>query len=704
MGRVPQHPTTTDPTPGTLWHAMQLWLDELRRAAAEQSPLEDGTRDFGRKYHEVMEDSTASERLKFYGPQDLANAWTAEEAVALIRERSAESYIGSLDDALEIHNALAFEEHGIFPNALTQDERGDLAVAARKLRGQIATFFSEIDTSNLDACLTGFGYEYAEDLLALVSRHDVAKKVGGQTLFDALLRARMPLAVMLSNRQFVKQHDRRLRDALLADPRNGELLVGSRLVRDPSSSYVLPTSFSGAEWQQLLSAYIDSESPHPNHLEAIAQAHDNENLGITPKIRLQAKKRCDALMQELFADGKNVLVKNGYGVKIDPEQREPVSDQIEHEEGETTHIRSLSEKYLLSTMEPKRVLTNFASLVGYMDRSGLLTMPSFPEQIGAIQRLFVSGKDTYPKGQMFKYLDSLTLLGTHAYIEFLRRNRVEVEEVVAWFFREHLANDFGAENFYYTPSSPNSSFLERCRHIGAEMESVVRQFTLYCDEGGLDLDLLRMTSAPRPWRQIPSLVDRKYLERCQNGDCDRALHLLFSDQSRLTYVYQSLRSRSFTELVTQNRLLYEDLHHFQKDPVDWLISEGLVAVVDDVVEFANPTVILVLSDVNEHEAAAFGHYGPDESTAGLALVDKGWLKFSATLLTSAEASYFNYMLNRSEFSDGPDLRNRYSHGTNADPNDFAAHRTAYVQFIRLLVALTLKIRDDFEVSVPSPSS
>jgi hypothetical protein len=85
-------------------------------------------------------------------------------------------------------------------------------------------------------------------------------------------------------------------------------------------------------------------------------------------------------------------------------------------------------------------------------------------------------------------------------------------------------------------------------------------------------------------------------------------------------------------------------------------------------------------------------------------VEKGWLKFRAALVTSAEASYFNYMLNKSEFSDGPDLRNSYSHGTNADPKDFAAHQTSYLQFIRLLVALTLKIRDDFEASASSRSS
>ncbi|WP_426298186.1 hypothetical protein [Arthrobacter sp. R-11] len=72
---------------------------------------------------------------------------------------------------------------------------------------------------------------------------------------------------------------------------------------------------------------------------------------------------------------------------------------------------------------------------------------------------------------------------------------------------------------------------------------------------------------------------------------------------------------------------------------------------------------------------------------------------NSTILTSAEASYFNYFLNKSEFSNGPDLRNRYAHGTNADPSDVSAHRQSYVQLLRMLVSLVLKIGDDFQVSV-----
>lgn len=85
----------------------------------------------------------------------------------------------------------------------------------------MASFFSGFDASNLNVLLSDFDYSYAEDLILLLERHRVAKKVGSQVLFDSLVEARMPLAIMLSDHHFVKRYARRLRDELLADPRNG---------------------------------------------------------------------------------------------------------------------------------------------------------------------------------------------------------------------------------------------------------------------------------------------------------------------------------------------------------------------------------------------------------------------------------------------------------------------------------------------------
>ena len=65
-----------------------------------------------------MEDSARPSRVKFYGPLDAANVWSAAEAVTLIQEYSDGRKIDSLDDVLELHNALAFEENRIFPTSV----------------------------------------------------------------------------------------------------------------------------------------------------------------------------------------------------------------------------------------------------------------------------------------------------------------------------------------------------------------------------------------------------------------------------------------------------------------------------------------------------------------------------------------------------------------------------------------------------------
>lgn len=57
---------------------------------------------------------------------------------------------------------------------------------------------------------------------------------------------------------------------------------------------------------------------------------------------------------------------------------------------------------------------------------------------------------------------------------------------------------------------------------------------------------------------------------CQQGDCSQPL---------VCPLHLTLRAKSFVQLVIENELTYDSLHHFQKVPVDWLIDEGLVAVV-----------------------------------------------------------------------------------------------------------------------------
>ena len=65
------------------------------------------------------------------------------------------------------------------------------------------------------------------------------------------------------------------------------------------------------------------------------------------------------------------------------------------------------------------------------------------------------------------------------------------------------------------------------------------------------------------------------------------------------------------------------------------------------------------------------------------------------LLTHSEGSYFNYYLNQVEFSDGPGLRNKYLHGSQAGGYDKRQHFAKYTTALKLLIALVIKMNDEF---------
>ena len=80
------------------------------------------------------------------------------------------------------------------------------------------------------------------------------------------------------------------------------------------------------------------------------------------------------------------------------------------------------------------------------------------------------------------------------------------------------------------------------------------------------------------------------------------------------------------------------------------------------------------------------------------MASEGIILFERSLFSKPEQSYFNYFLNKSEFTNGLDLRNSYLHGTQATPNETQKHEYAYFTYLKLLFLVMLKIEDDLIIS------
>jgi hypothetical protein len=292
-----------------------------------------------------------------------------------------------------------------------------------------------------------------------------------------------------------------------------------------------------------------------------------------------------------------------------------------------------------------------------------------------------------------------SLLRTRLYQHYLETKGIDLEDVIAWFFNEYLVEEFGSPHFLFTPSTRGTSYLEKVRHLFVEMESVVNQFRLFVENGELDSDLLAITSHPVLYKQVPSLLDGKYVYPTDRDEIAGILYVLFSDQSTLNYINEDLKGVDVADLLVDNEVTYDDFHVFQKQTVDHLIELGILEDIGPRVSIANPQQFFVLKSLFTTEAVSYFHL----SEAGRAEVDvmaaRGWVSRRSSLLTEAEGKYFNFLLNKVDFSNGPELRNKYLHGSQVNADGEDAHFQAYITALKLTMALIIKMNDDFCLSV-----
>lgn len=95
------------------------------------------------------------------------------------------------------------------------------------------------------------------------------------------------------------------------------------------------------------------------------------------------------------------------------------------------------------------------------------------------------------------------------------------------------------------------------------------------------------------------------------------------------------------------------------------------------------------------QAVSYHHLSTAARVEADALVARGWVTRRSSLLTEDEGKYFNYFLNKVDFSNGPELRNKYLHGSQANADGEDSHFHTYITALRMIVALVIKINDDF---------
>lgn len=634
-------------------------------------------------------------RLKFYGLNDYGTFYQVKRATECLDNYDDSKTDYSIDDVIELHNATQFIDNNVLPKDLSSKKEAAYKALMPKVKKAVATFFNSIDQSNAATSITKTDVHYHQDLLTLLVKHKVHERVAAGDLLPILKKAGVHVRELLENKGLVKAFDQEIRTLLIASPENAELVMRKHMEQKDRHEIYLPDSLTSDDMQTLLDSYIDYDGANPNYIKLIADT-SHKAIGMNAKLKLKAKRKDKAWTDEFFKD-KGTGFKYGTDVAIDNEQAEPL---LLSTNAEGIIRLSYGKKWLEEHSSNSEIIGNFIHLFGFVHEGMVLSLPSYKSAMtGIVERFMgVKGKNSYPVGVAFNLSEQRSFGQVYLYEKFLQEHDNSIEKVIAWFFEDYLKTAHGADGFQYKPSSETATYLERSRHVFTEMESIIRQFSLYVADGKIDKELLDLTSEQVRYHDIPSLVEDKYIYATDNEDMALVQLYFFSDQAHLGYISDSLQASTLFELLATKDVKYDEFQPFQTPQIDKLIDLGVLHVVDGLVKFRSLPQMAALKVLFDYEAIGY-HNATDDIRSELdAMVGKGWLAKKSALLTDPEASYFNFQLNQSEFSDGYDLRNKYLHGSQADKDDENTHHNVYVIALKLMMALVIKISNDFYIN------
>ena len=140
-----------------------------------------------------------------------------------------------------------------------------------------------------------------------------------------------------------------------------------------------------------------------------------------------------------------------------------------------------------------------------------------------------------------------------------------------------------------------------------------------------------------------------------------------------------------------------DFAYYQVEPIKWLISRGVLWEDDENTIHLKKERWVILKDLYVHEVICPYYYKAFRSTLD-SLITSGDLRYENTLFSKPEQDYLNYILNKADFSNGLDLRNKYLHGSYT--HDEEEQENDYDQMLLVIALVIMKINQEFCMKFP----
>jgi hypothetical protein len=635
------------------------------------------------------------DRVVFHSIHDMSCEHYLSKADSILNSESTKD-MDDINDVLELYNISLFFDNGAYLKSWSDSDTLIYKEKVKNFKNVIGRFITNIDDSNFQSYFKSLFYSYFECFWVLISNYQQFKRISSSQIEDVLKVNPHQIRYLLSQKKLVNKYKLVLCEYLKSNQQSAEIILSIYEVENNfnKTQLYLPSCLTIQEKESIISSYIDSEHCNNNYLLIIQNAKNHSDFRISDKTKLAAKRKYQQVIKDFFDNSSNSSFE--YGVTISyPENASKVKHAwIEqgtvHYEFSLDHIKENNHPYIL--------YRNFKTLFEYMDEHNIVALTSKENQLGIFEGILrVRSKTEYAFGVAFIQLEMASMGQIHTYSKILTGLGHSLENILKTVFNNTLSELYDLpNNANLTVPTASASALEKIRTIAPEFESILKQYRLFVENKQIDFELLQMSSGPTAIKDIPSLNDNKYIYI--DKEVNYLIYLLFSDQTLLTYVdpFKDKQYRNFVDLlVNEEEINFSNYEDHQRENLNYLMDKNYISInANNCLNVTNWNRILILRDIYENDVASFYHYPDDVQEEVINMSKEGIVYFGSSLFAVPEQNYFNYYLNKSEFTNGLDLRNSYLHGTQANPTEIHLHENSYLLYLKLLTLVIFKIEDD----------
>lgn len=622
---------------------------------------------------------TSVEKIKYYDSSDLAYDYMIERAIQFVDQYGESPNFNNINLVLAAYNVYL-----LLTKAKLKSAYLHYASIAKTYIKHCNIYFSNLNNDNIKCSHNIPMQLYQEDYWQLFNNTKLYYSIDKKIVKFLLYKLTPSLTAILKHPQIVNVYSREITCYIIKNQYSILFILDYYFTynKESTKKFILPKELTSKILLWLINKKLSSNNISPQYLRLIENS-TNSTLIIPDKMKVKAK-RCRKQIESEILSTNSSMISN---MKI---VFKNIDELIKIDFQPPNLTITLDKSWIDENNHNDYLFANLFIFYFICDINYRAKFIANKTDSTKLEDLISKplGLNDYFQPLLSRIQEDLAHLFIMSYDKLLLTQNKRIEDLLKWFYTEFIAEEFHVHKFIFNSSSTNTTFIEKCRNLCSEIDSILKQYQLYYENNDIDRDLLEINSKPLLFSQLESYDKNKYAY-IVDTEYINSMNLLFSDQSYLNLITKLLDTNKtfISEIINPTiDLFLTDFDESQKKLIKKLQQQQLIILNQQNQIIAKKNNIEVLKDFYENSCICNKAYQKQLNKLNIEC------KYTNSLFSTSEVDYLNFILNKKQFPNGQDLRNKYIHGSQSQ-NEISQLNDYYL-LLMTHCFIALKIYDE----------